>query len=398
VIASHQIEDLRQSLSHSLQRSQQDLQVSGTAFANQLDDIIANVQELDRSVQSCFDCHHDPAVQHELDRIFELVQTYKQQYGTFITAFLNPESRQRLQFEAAATSAEIDEVVDALLLAAGPSLQRRTKAATAQVERSWTILVVTLVLTFIVAFAISSLLTRSVTGPLDRLVAATGRIAGGKLEFRLEHRERHELGALMDAFNEMSATLESKTKRIEEYVAKLHRLNEGAVSLYGQSDEDHIFARQVEVIDSLIEADLRGNIAATALGDVFVVSLGPRGETTPKYRSVLSAAKLQHVRESGDRSLLVAAENERPVWPFDAWPAPLRLRNYIVCWIEWKGELLGALLVANKSSGDFEAEDCELLIALGQAAGVVLASARDYRSLQEEMEALKSESTPKAPP
>ena len=60
--------------------------------------------------------------------------------------------------------------------------------------------------------------------------------------------------------------------------------------------------------------------------------------------------------------------------------------------------LVGVRPVQDVPADRFEALIGELLIALGQAAGVVLASARDYRSLQEEMEALKSESTPKAPP
>ena len=50
----------------------------------------------------------------------------------------------------------------------------------------------------------------------------------------------------------------------------------------------------------------------------------------------------------------------------------------------------GALLAVNRISGDFEAEDGELLVALGQAVGPALDNARDRESLQEEMELLKS--------
>jgi len=394
VLASHQVEELRQSLSQALQKSQRDLQVSGTAFANNLDDIIANVEELDRSVQGCFDCHHDPLVQHDLERISELLVTYKQQYSTFITAFLNRESRQRLQSEAAATAAEIDGVVDSLLGRASPALQRRTEAATAQVERSWTSLVVTLFLTFIVAIAISSVLTRSVTEPLGRLVAATGKIGRGELGFRIDHSERHELGALMDAFNDMSETVESKTKRIEGYVEKLHRLNEGIVSIHSQSGPEGSFARQVEAIDTLVDAELRGSIQATELEGVFVVSVGRRGEATPEFRAPISVAKLERIRRRGERSMLVVQQSEIDGWPFGVWGPALELRNYLVCWIEWQEELRGGLLVANKISGEFEKEDGELLTALGQGLGVALENARDYRALQAEMARLKAGTGP----
>jgi len=389
VLAAHQVEDLRQSLSHSLQRSQKDLQVSGTVFANQLDDIIANVEKLDRSVQGCFGCHHHPGLRRKLVRISGLVEIYKQQYSTFITAFLNPESRQRLQVEAAATASEIDEMVDALLLTASPNLLRRTEEATAQVERSWTSLMVTLALTFVVAMAIALALTRSVTEPLARLATATGRITKGELGFRIKHRERQELGAVMDAFNAMSETLESKTRRIEDYVQKLHQLNESVVSLYAQDDEHSSFARQVTAIDRLMEVEYRGHIVASGLEDVFVVSLCRRGDTTPEYRNVISAKKLEGIRACGRQSVLVVGEDAIHGWPFGVWAAPEEPRNYLVSWIDWQGEFRGALLAVNRS-GDFEPEDSELLVALGQAVGPALDNARDRESLQEEMELLKS--------
>ncbi len=388
-LASHQVGDLRQELSRALERSQKDLQVSGTVFANQLDDIIANVESLDRSIDSCGGCHHEPGLSRELERVAELVEVYKQQYSTFITAFLNPERRQSLQFEAATTAAEIDGIVDALLLAAGPALQRRTEEATAQVKRSWTSLVVTLVLTFFVAILISSVLTRSVTEPLDRLVGATGRIGKGELGFRIEHRERHELGALMDAFNDMSETLQSKTQRIEGHVRDLHRLNEGIVSLHSESDEVGLFARQGAAIDRLMTVEFRGSVLPTRLDGVFVASLGGRGEATPSYRSPISTARLESLRGRGEPALLVVEQDEVDGWPFGLWPPLQELRNYLVCWIEWQGDLRGALIVANKAAGEFDGEDGELLSALAQGLGVAFEKARSYRSLQAEMEALK---------
>ena len=348
VLTSHQVEDLRRRLSQALDRSQQDLQVSGTVFANQLDEIIANVQTLDRSIQGCFDCHHERDLRREMEQIAELLETYKHQYSTFITAFLNRERRQSLQFEAAATADEIERRVEAFLARAGPALQRRTEAATAQVERSWTSLVLTLLLTFVVAVLISSALTRSVTEPLGRLAKAAERVGGGDLGHRIEHRQRHELGVLMDAFNDMSRGLELKTEKIEGYVAKLHRLNENIVSMHSPSEDRGFFARQVKAIDSLLDVELRGSVLPTDLEDVFHVCLSPSGEEVPRYRAAISAAKMRRIRERSSGALLVVEGNEVDDWPFGPWAPPERLRNYLLCWVEWQGEPRGALLVANK--------------------------------------------------
>ena len=382
VLAMHQVEELRQELSRSLERSQQDLEVSGTVFANQLDQIIANVEDLDRSVQTCFGCHHEPGLQKKMQAVAERVEVYKDQYSIFITAFLNPERRQQLQFEAAATADEIDAMGDA----AGPALQRRTEAATTKVERSWSILIATLVLTFLAAIAISFVLTRSVTRPVERLVEAAARISGGDVDVRIRHSEPRELGTLMDAFNTMSESLASKSRRIEDYVDRLQRLNQNFVALCSDTTAADLFARQVRAIDDLVEVELRGCIVRTGLKDVFLVSLSRRGEFQPEYRAVVSAAKLEGLRADGDAELQVVAEAESDRWPFGAWSAPQELRNYLVRWVDWKGEFQGALLAANRIGGDFEAEDGELMIALGQAIGPALERAGDAKGLQDGMD------------
>jgi nitrate/nitrite-specific signal transduction histidine kinase len=386
VLGLHQIEDLRQTLSRTLERSRQDLEVSGTVFANQLDEIIANVEALDSSVQSCFGCHHEPRLRSDIERVAEMVEVYKDQYGTFITAYLNPERRQQLQFETATTAERIEDVVDGMLLRATPALKVRTEAATAQVERSWTALIATLALTFVAAIVISFRLTRSVTGPLDRLVQATERIAEGELGHLIEHDEPRELGVLMNAFNTMSRSLHSKTQRIERYVERLHRLNHNVVALCAETRAGDLFARQVQAIDDLMEVELRGCIVKTGLKDVFLVSLSRRGESKPEYRTVVSKAKLGEVRAGGEPELLVAREGEVERWPFGAWAPEEELRSYLVRWIEWNGSFQGALLAVNRRDGDFGAEDSELLIALGQAIGLALDGIGDIKSLQAGME------------
>ena len=69
VVAGHQIEELRQILSLRVHVSRKDLQVSGTVFANQLDEIVGNVKALDESIQGCFDCHHGPETDQELPTV-----------------------------------------------------------------------------------------------------------------------------------------------------------------------------------------------------------------------------------------------------------------------------------------------------------------------------------------
>ena len=384
VLTLHQVDDIRQGLSRSLQRTQLDLQVSGTAFARPLEEVVADILQLDRSIQGCFDCHHEPALLRDLEGVVALVDTYGQQHSAYLAASSGAESRQVLRSRASATADEAREAIEAMLLSAGTNLARRSEAATARVERSWQLLIVTLVLTFLAAIAISLALTRSVTRPLDALVQATYRIGEGNLGYRLDHRERDEMGALMDAFNYMSGALEANTGRVEGHLEKLQHLNRSVAAVYAKPDEEDLFAWQVRAIDELIDVEVRGSIVRTGLKDVFLVSLSRKGETSPEYQNVISADRLESTRRR-ERRLLVVPDDELDGWPFGAWAVPEPLRNYLVCWVEWRREFQGALLAINKTSGGIEPEDGELLLALGQAIGPAMQVAGANEDLQEGM-------------
>ena len=101
---------------------------------------------------------------------------------------------------------------------------------------------------------------------------------------------------------------------------------------------------------------------------------------------MLTLSKLEEVRGGDEGPLLVVREDELTEWPFGVWLPAEELRNYLVCWVEWKEEIQGALLAVNRLSGEFSSEDGELMITLGQAVGPVLHGAWEDESLQEGME------------
>ncbi len=397
IIGQHQVEELRQILSLRIHRSQTDLEVSGTVFAHQLDNIIANVEALDASLRVCFDCHHQPQLQQELETVSAKLERYKVQYSTFITAFLNPEQRQSLQLEAATTAQEIATLVDELLLSATVALTQRTDRALEELDRSWKILASTLVLTFLVAVLVAFTLIRSVTGPVDKLVTATGRISAGELGFRIKHQEQHELGTLIDAFNEMSVTLESNRERIRGYVGRLTRLNEAVLSLHATPAEVELLQRLALAMQDLVEAEFYGNVLKTGIENVFAVSLNRAGEKDPLCRSVVSHRTLEKIRAGEEHATLRFGKRTAAEWPFGAWVPDVELRNFLICWIELKGQLRGALIAANKRTGDFVDEDGELLSALGHGVAKALENIRLHQKLRAEIEELKSQEAAQKP-
>jgi len=390
LVAMHQVGELRQVLGQRLQKSQNDLEVSGTVFANQLDSIIENVQALDESVQTCFSCHHQPDLQQDLDRMVALAERYKIQYSTFITAFLNSEQRQSLQLEAAATADELEILIDDLLFLASAAMKERSDEMLAEIRRSWQVLAGTLALTLLVAALVASALVRSITRPVEKLVAATGHISKGDLGHQVEHREKHEMGALMEAFNAMSGTLASDKKRIDGYVGRLKELIQAVFSLHATPDPAALRARLASAMENLVEAELYGSVLKADVENVFVISLRSAGQPDPLFHGAIPGAKLGHIRADVGQSPFLVGNEEVPEWPFGTCDLEAPPRNFLVCWIEFEGELMGGLIVVNKLAGDFVEEDCELLGALGSGVAEAVQNIHLYQELRTEIETLQT--------
>lgn len=382
VVTGHQIEELRQELSSRLHRSKNDLQISDTVFATQLDEIIANVLALDRTVEACFSCHHEPDRVTELQALADLVEVYKARFSTFITAFLDAERRQALQLEAAESADQIDVQINSMLLLASEALNERTSRAMDIVDRSWQVLAFTLALTFVLAVLIASKLVRSVTEPISRLVAKTEHLASGDLGVQIEHQERDEIGSLVDSFNQMSTTLASNKERIDGYVGRLHTLNEAVFSLHATPDMEALRDRLSQAMEKLVEAEIYGTILRVDEGSTFISNLRMAGQPQPGRYHGLSDTRLGRIRKLGETESLLIRGGDSPEWPFGTFDMGVDLRNFLVGWITFNDELIGALIVVNKTAGEFVAEDGEIVSALTKGVAEAIQNIRLYQELQ----------------
>lgn len=81
------------------------------------------------------------------------------------------------------------------------------------------IFIILLIVTLLIIFAaiwFGLYISRGITDPLGRLVAATQRVAGGDLEFRMESDANDEIGYLVNSFNQMTRNLGASTRQLAE--------------------------------------------------------------------------------------------------------------------------------------------------------------------------------------
>ena len=81
------------------------------------------------------------------------------------------------------------------------------------------IFIILLIVTLLIIFAaiwFGLYISRGITDPLGRLVAATQRVAEGDLEFEMESDADDEIGHLVHSFNQMTQNLRGSTKQLAE--------------------------------------------------------------------------------------------------------------------------------------------------------------------------------------
>ncbi len=84
------------------------------------------------------------------------------------------------------------------------------------------LLIVTLLIVF-AAIWFGFYIAKGITGPIDKLAAATRRVAGGDLGFALEKKADDEMGQLVDSFNTMTSNLNLSNTKLEETHTALQR-------------------------------------------------------------------------------------------------------------------------------------------------------------------------------
>ena len=96
---------------------------------------------------------------------------------------------------------------------------------------------------------------RGITVPLGNLAAAAQRIEAGDLAARVQQVSAHEIGTLERAFDTMAASLYERERAQREYLDEVRAVNEVADAVVGVTDAERIFARSLDRMVSLLNAD-----------------------------------------------------------------------------------------------------------------------------------------------
>jgi two-component system NtrC family sensor kinase len=85
----------------------------------------------------------------------------------------------------------------------------------------------------LVSMFLAYFISRSISRPINLLVSASGEVANGNLETRVENKSNDELGELADTFNSMASALKERDEKLKEFT-KSKIMESERLALIGQ--------------------------------------------------------------------------------------------------------------------------------------------------------------------
>lgn len=238
LIKLHQIEGLRHVLIERILKVQSDLYTINTPQGDELSTLVENVSQLEASAQNCLSCHHQPAVQKDLEEIQALVENFKSAMSYYVTASANRDRVEQMKQEAALIGNHLLFNTERMAYEASTKIAKMTSTGLAQMDRAKGLLFTSLTLACLFGMLVARNLTRAITRPINAMVIATRKIAAGDLGYTLPETFPAEFGELSSHLNSMSLSLRVGYTKLEEEIAE-RKLTEEALR---QSEERYALA------------------------------------------------------------------------------------------------------------------------------------------------------------
>lgn len=232
LIALHQVEILREDLIIHVQQVQSNIYRSRIWSGGDVDVLVSHVQEMDRVKESCVGCHHSPELTQGLLAMRDLADDYKAAISRLVTVSANPARIAKLERRALDIGQELITMTQGMAFDANVRLQQKTKETMATIRQVQGILYATLLIGFILAFAIAYTLMKSLDRRVRKLLEATKRISQGELQHRvdIEDERESEFRQLGEAFNVMTRNLHVSQRQLVQS-AKLAAIGELAANV-----------------------------------------------------------------------------------------------------------------------------------------------------------------------
>ncbi len=255
VIRLHRVEIIRKNLVINTQTVQSHLYTFGTAFGSEVDVIVENVSDLDRSLNNCMGCHHSREMTERLKNVSRAVENYKDALSALITTTANIERINRLKMVAIGIGNSLLNMVQEMAFVADQRLYEKTVNAINEINNSKIILMVTLSISFFLALSIALILIKDMSKSLNILINTTKEIKSGKLGATTTYPFKDELKILADSINDMSLELKRRNEELMSFTKRLAELYRVTLPVYSISGRETLYSEIINAVKEIMQAN-----------------------------------------------------------------------------------------------------------------------------------------------
>ncbi len=214
LIRLHQVEILREHYLIQIKRVQTDVALRNTRHSQQFDTVVRDVVNMGRVVNTCFDCHHAPAVTARLEELKRETEEYEDALSRVLTIRANAARLAEEEDNAFRQGEDLSARVRDMIAMTSNKLGEKTERSLAEIAKTKYILYVLLAISPLLAGALAFAFVREFTGSVNTLLDATRKLKGGELGYRVA-AQKDEFGELASAFNEMASSLQEQMRKMQ---------------------------------------------------------------------------------------------------------------------------------------------------------------------------------------
>ncbi|MDA8105467.1 MAG: ATP-binding protein [Nitrospiraceae bacterium] len=391
IITLHSVEILRQDLIIKIQNVEQDLLTVHTELGSRLDKIVANVTDLDKSINNCTRCHHSPLITQKLGDVRGLIDRFENSLSYYITASANEERIRSLKMESYSIGTELLNITSEMALIANQRLQDRTQRAIDDVRRAQKILIITLFIAFLIGLWIASRLTRNILSPVRELICVSRKIASGNLGCKTGYSDSTEFGELASSINDMSVSLKKSNEQILQHMNRLTGLYRVTLPFHSVSNITDVVREVSRGVAELVGVEQCGLLLLDEDGKYLEHALPAYGLDEAQARSIrVSREALKKLYLANNRRPLAVNDLKASDLPEGITGGPVpEVRNLLLGWVSLKGDLVGVLRLANRKQGEFQEESSRLLGIISNNVSVAIENIKLYEDLRAQMKELR---------
>jgi two-component system sensor histidine kinase AtoS len=248
LIMLHEVEIMRERLLLNIRAVEADLYSQSTRHPASIDAIVSNVGEMERTMKTCFECHHDESATARLFDLDDQIGQFSHAFSRILTLRANTKHYQEAIEKAHVIAESLISKVNTMIILTNTALSERTKRALQSVERTKLIMIVLVAAGPIMIAILGLTALAGFTKPIGILLDATRRMKAGDLDVRTSGL-RDEFAELGHAFDEMAITLQTNTKKLEESEKHYRNLFENA------SDAIFVLSLEPTKVGNILQAN-----------------------------------------------------------------------------------------------------------------------------------------------